>query len=296
LSVLILGETGAGKGLVARCIHAWSERGEGPYREVNVAGLPSTVLDSELFGHERGAFTGAERRHRGLVEVASGGTMLLDEIGDLPTESQVKLLRVVENGAYRRVGGETDLRTDARILAATHQDLEQMIDAGVFRRDLYHRLAGLVLSIPPLREHAEDIATLADEFLGGKARISDDALTWLQEQLWPGNVRELQQCLRRASLFAKEETIEIRHLRMGAAVSSSRRNRVGEEERLFELPYEQAARTIQDRFRRGYIEHLLRRCRGNVSEAARVSGISRSHLHALIRELELSDLTSGRGN
>jgi DNA-binding NtrC family response regulator len=295
LPVMILGETGAGKGLVARCIHAWGKRSDGPYREVNVAGLPSTVLDSELFGHERGAFTGADRKHRGLFELASSGTMLLDEIGDLPRDSQVKLLRVVEDGTYRRVGGESDLRTSARIITATHQDLEQMIESGTFREDLYHRLAGLVLRIPPLREHSEDIAFLARAFLGERMSLSDEAQVWLAEQAWPGNVRELQQSLRRASLFAGEGEIGIEHLRMGVARPPSD-DTGGSGEELLDLPYEQASKVSQDSFKRRYIERLLLSSGGNVSRAARRSGISRSHLHAMIRDLRLTHLTSGGGD
>lgn len=283
IPVLILGETGTGKGLLASCIHRWGPLASGPYRDVNVAGLPATLLDSELFGHERGAFTGADRRRRGLFELASGGTILLDEIGDLPKESQVKLLKVADEGTFRRIGGEEDLQTETRILAATHADLDGMVREGTFRSDLYHRLAGLAIRILPLRERPEDVLPLAEAFLGDGARLTSGAQEALVAHAWPGNVRELQQTLRRAALLAEDGEIDAVHLGIAAAGAAPG----GSGEDLSLRPYAEASAAVVERFRREYLTRLLARCGGNVSLASRESGISRPHLHTLLKQLGL---------
>ena len=287
LPVLILGETGTGKGLVARAVHRLSERSRAAFRDVNVAALAESVLDSELFGHERGAFTGADRRRRGLFELASGGTLLLDEIGDLPRTSQVKLLKVVEEGRLRRVGGENDVDIDTRVLAATHQDVDAMVSAGTFRRDLYHRLAGIVIRISPLRERVDDIPMLARSFLDGEAGLTDAAVDSLTRRDWPGNVRQLQHVLRRASLFATRGPIEVEHLDVGGLESPGASERIDSHR-----PYQDELREATDRFRRSYLTALLARCRGNVSLAARESGLSRAHLHELIKTLGIDTKSS----
>jgi len=292
LPVLILGETGTGKGLVARCIHEWGERKNAAYRDVNVAGLPTSILDSELFGHERGAFTGAEKRRRGLFELTSGGTLLLDEIGDLPSECQVKLLKVVEEGSFRRVGGEEDLKTDVRVLAATHRNLEGMIGQDTFRQDLYHRLAGLVIRVPPLREHPEDIPAMASEFLGEDITLSSDALELLQGHQWPGNVRELHQVLRRAALFVRDGTIQVDDFHLEQMRSAPLAGEAFHDDHLLDMPFNDATKEASNRFRKTYLERLLGRCGGNVSRAARECGVSRPHLHTMIRNLGLTKLTT----
>jgi len=288
LPVLVLGETGAGKGLVARCIHAWGPRGQGPYREVNVASLPSTVLDSELFGHERGSFTGAERRQLGLFELTSGGSILLDEIGDLPRECQIKLLQVVEDGRFHRLGSEQVHRTDTRILAATHRDLDALVDQGLFRADLYHRLHGLTVHVPPLREHPEDIPELIRAFLGLSVTLNDAALPLLRDHPWPGNVRQLQQVLRRAALFAEDDRIEVAHLHDAGVVPRVDGAGAVIDAALFKLPYHDAKERFERSFQRAYLGRLLHSTGGNVMEAARRSGVSRGHLHSLIKELSPS--------
>jgi DNA-binding NtrC family response regulator len=285
IPVLILGETGTGKGLLASCIHRWSALASGPYRDVNVAGLPSSVLDSELFGHERGSFTGADRRRRGLFELAAGGTILLDEIGDLPRESQVKLLKVVDEGTFRRIGGEEELSTDTRVLAATHANLEEMVKEGTFRSDLFHRLAGLVLPIPPLRERLQDVLELASAFLGEDVVLTAAAREALSSHSWPGNVRELQQTLRRAALLAERGTIDVVHLGVAPPDSAGAPGPEPGDELLFLRPYADSSAIVVERFRRDYLTRLLDRCGGNVSRAARESGISRPHLHALLRQM-----------
>lgn len=287
IPVLLLGETGTGKGLVARLIHRASAFRKGPFRKVNVAGLPETLLDSELFGHERGAFTGAERVRRGLFELASGGTLLLDEIGDLPSGSQVKLLQVLDDGSFRRLGAEGEQRSSARIIAATHQPLDKMMCDGRFRRDLFHRLAGLTLRLPSLRDQPESIPELAESFLGGSHRLTADLVAELQQRRWPGNVRELQGTLRAAAAFAgKESTLGSEHL---AAALRYRETDVaaGTGEDLLSLPYSVAMERLRDSFQRRYLQEQLNRWGGNVSEVARRSGLSRSHVSSLIARLDL---------
>lgn len=218
LPVLLLGESGTGKELFARAVHETSERATGPFVVVDCSGLTETLFESELFGHEKGAFTGATARKPGLVETANGGTLFLDEIGDVPLAMQVKLLRLIESGTYRRVGGVETLRANFRLVAATHKDLEQMMAAGQFRQDLYYRINAFPIVLPPLRDRAEDIALLVDSFLqrqpAGKRHLTIDAaaLAQLQDGDWPGNIRQLRNVLERARLFADDGVIRIEHL------------------------------------------------------------------------------------
>jgi transcriptional regulator with PAS, ATPase and Fis domain len=218
LPVLLLGESGTGKELFARAVHETSERASGPFVVVDCSGLTETLFESELFGHEKGAFTGATTRKPGLVETAQGGTLFLDEIGDIPLAMQVKLLRLIESGTYRRVGGVETLHANFRLVAATHKPLEQMMAQGLFRQDLYYRISAFPIQLPPLRERAEDIALLINSFLqragAGKRKLTIDAgaLTQLQQRAWPGNVRELRNVLERARLFADDGVIRVEHL------------------------------------------------------------------------------------
>jgi DNA-binding NtrC family response regulator len=287
--VLLLGETGSGKTLFARQIHRLSARREGPFHEVNVAALLPTVLDSELFGHEKGSFTGAEHLHRGLFEVAAGGTILLDEIGDLTRECQVKLLQVVESGRFRRVGGEAELHTSARILGATHRDLGAMIEQETFRRDLYYRLAKLTIWIPPLRERWESIVPLARSFLKDQFELTSAAEELLLQQRWPGNIRQLQHTLGAASLFAANGVLDVGPLERAIRQSSWIERRENERD-LFELPYADAVEKSREDFQREYFGRLLLRHHGNISQAARESGLARPSLHALLKRLGLQRL------
>ncbi|ATQ79044.1 Fis family transcriptional regulator [Massilia violaceinigra] len=224
LPVLLLGESGTGKELFARAVHATSARAGGPLVVVDCSGLSETLFESELFGHEKGAFTGAAVRKPGLVETAQGGTIFLDEIGDVPLAMQVKLLRLIETGTYRRVGGVETLHADFRLIAATHKPLDAMVARGEFRQDLYYRINAFPIRLPPLRERAEDIALLADSFLrraGGGTRalnIDPEALAVLQRLAWPGNIRELRNVLDRASLFADDGVIRVAHLPVAPSV------------------------------------------------------------------------------
>ncbi|MCB9743143.1 MAG: sigma-54-dependent Fis family transcriptional regulator [Alphaproteobacteria bacterium] len=212
LPVLLLGESGTGKERIARALHERSARSAGPFVPVECSGLASTLFESELFGHERGAFTGADRRHEGLVDAARGGTLFLDEIGDVPLSQQVKLLRLLETGTYRRVGGQERVRADFRLICATHRDLVGLVGAGQFRQDLLYRINAFPIRLPPLRERREDIALLAEAFLAGRRRIHPEALAALQAWRFPGNVRELRNALERAVLLSDGQEIEPRHL------------------------------------------------------------------------------------
>ena len=212
-TILVHGESGTGKELLARAIHYASPRRRGPLVAVNVAALPETLLESELFGHERGAFTGADREHRGRFELADGGTLFLDEIGDLPRSTQVKLLRVLQEHAFERVGGTRTVKVDVRLIAATHRDLEAMVREGEFREDLFFRLNVVSITLPPLRERREDIPLLVDHFLRrfheeGKARsVSREAMDLLLKHDYPGNVRELENLVHRAVVLARDEVV-----------------------------------------------------------------------------------------
>lgn len=218
LPVLLLGESGTGKELFARAVHEASNRSAGPFVVVDCSGLTETLFESELFGHEKGAFTGATSRKPGLVETAQGGTLFLDEIGDVPLSMQVKLLRLIESGTYRRVGSVEIQHATFRLVAATHKALDRMMERGEFRQDLYYRISAFPILLPTLRERPDDIALLVHSFLrrmsSGERTLSimPDALELLQRGSWPGNVRELRNVLERASLFADDNVIRVEHL------------------------------------------------------------------------------------
>ena len=219
LPVLLLGESGTGKELFARAVHEASPRAHGPFVVVDCSGLTETLFESELFGHEKGAFTGANARKPGLVETAKGGTLFLDEMGDVPLSMQVKLLRLIESGSFRRVGAIEVQQADFRLVAATHKPLQQMVADGRFRQDLYYRISAFPIHLPPLRERADDIPMLVDSFLqrgggGGKHRVVVEpaAMARMQSHDWPGNVRELRNVLDRARLFADNGVVRVEHL------------------------------------------------------------------------------------
>ncbi|MBX3276249.1 MAG: sigma 54-interacting transcriptional regulator, partial [Sandaracinaceae bacterium] len=272
LAVLVTGESGTGKELVARYVHDASARRDGPFLAVNCGALPETLLESELFGHVRGAFTGASADQPGLFRAASGGTIFLDEIGEMPARMQTRLLRVLQEGEVRPVGGGAAVAVDVRVVAATNRALEEAIDAGSFRRDLYYRLAGVVLALPPLRERPDDLLPLADALLFRSAHrdgVSHKSLTprakaALLAHGWPGNVRELEQTLRRAALLADGEAIDAEDLGLGALAAQARK---------------QALRA----FDRELVERALGAAGGNRTHAARALGVSRVTLHRWIR-------------
>ncbi len=274
--VVILGESGTGKEVVARAVHGSSPRSEAPFVAVNVAALPAELLESELFGHARGAFTGASTAKRGLFEVAHGGTLFLDEIAEMPHPLQAKLLRVLQDGEVRRVGETHSFAVDVRIVCATHQELPALVARGLFREDLYYRLNVLKLRVPPLRERPEDVLPLARGFLAqeGKADLvfTAEAKKALARYPWPGNVRELSSAVKHGIALARDGAIDVQHLPEELATPrSAPRVRAGEDLRtLAEVEHEHVLR-------------VLDACGGSQLEAARHLGISRSTLWRKLR-------------
>ncbi|GJG85872.1 sigma-54-dependent Fis family transcriptional regulator [Gemmatimonadetes bacterium T265] len=269
--VLIIGETGTGKGFVARRIHELSSRATCPFVEINGASLAGALVESELFGHEKGAFTDARQAKRGLLEVAGRGTLFLDEVAELAPEVQPKLLKVIEERTFRRVGGTATLTSEARLLVATHTALEQAVDAGQFRADLYYRLQVLTIALPPLRDRPEQIPTLARTFLPPGATLPEVAVAALIAYDWPGNIRELKNALWRATILSDGGAILPEHLGLGVA-------RRPAPDRQVALP----VMTLADAERRA-IDVALSATRGNRTRAASLLGIARSTLNEKLR-------------
>jgi DNA-binding NtrC family response regulator len=283
-TVLLQGESGTGKELVARAIHFSGDRGGRPFVAVSCAALAETLLESELFGHERGSFTGAVAQKMGKFELADGGTIFLDEIGDVSPKLQADLLRVLQERRFFRVGGTSEVQVDVRVIAATHRDLAVEVREGRFRDDLYYRLNVINISIPPLRERREDIPLLAQEFLDRLshelarevAGISDDALRLLMDHDWPGNVRELENAIERALVSCKTGVLtaaDLAFLVPAGAADSAR----------LELP---AGLTLQE-IEKQYVAATLQRLQGNVKAAADALGIDRSTLYEKIKRYDI---------
>ena len=305
LTVLILGESGTGKELVAEAIHTLGNRRDGPLVAVNAAAIPSELIESELFGHEKGAFTGAVARHIGKFEQAAGGTLFLDEIGDMPMQAQTRLLRTLQSGRIRRVGGREEIAVDARIVAATNRDLVPMIAAGTFREDLYYRLNVVPITLPPLRERRDDIAALARHFLAQAASeglprrtLAASAISLLERQPWRGNVRELRNVAYRLALMAREEVID--EEAMAALLERDSRDPVGPTpqvdfaaavasflaaEPLGEGQLYDAALAA---FERPLFAHALAASGGNQLRAARLLGINRNTLRKRLVDLDMA--------
>jgi DNA-binding NtrC family response regulator len=283
VNVLITGETGTGKTALARAMHRLSPRASRAFVVFSCANLPEHLVENELFGHEKGAFTGAQTLRRGRFEVANGGTLFLDEVGDLPLGLQAKLLRVLHDGTFERLGSNTPLAADVRLICATHRNLEEMVKKGDFREDLYYRLNVIQLHMPPLRERNGGIVTLAHHLLqqinrefGKKVtRFSRLAMDALDDYAWPGNVRELENMIRRAVVLAEGSTIEVWHLpvKLRAGFDQIQATRSYEEE-------------LRD-FKRRLVLRTLQKCDGNKAEAARVLGLARGYLHRLIHSLNI---------
>jgi two-component system nitrogen regulation response regulator GlnG len=278
--VLIQGETGTGKELCAEAIHAASRRAKGPFVIVDLAGITPTLIESELFGHVKGAFTGAHTDRAGAFERANGGTVFLDEVGELPPEIQPRLLRVLERRQVKRVGANDYRTVDVRVLAATHVDLEGAVKAGKFREDLFHRLAVLRVTLPPLRERPEDIPLLVDTVLERMGRppsaLSEQTRALLAQYPWPGNVRELRNVVERVVNLGEEALPEI-----PTQVDPPRKAAIPLEK---ELPFKEAKERLIEGFERDYLKSLLERCEGNVSRASREAGIDRVYLRKLLRK------------
>ncbi|MEA3468081.1 MAG: sigma-54 dependent transcriptional regulator [Thermodesulfobacteriota bacterium] len=293
-TVLIRGASGTGKEICARAIHSLSKRAEKPFIMVNCPAIPEHLLESELFGYRKGAFTGADRDHAGLFIQAHGGTICLDEIGDIPVTVQIKLLRVLQEQEIKQLGAETSTKIDVRIIASTNADLESEIREGIFREDLFYRLAVLTLRMPLLQEIAEDVPLLADHFLkkvqrelgvSGKS-FSQAALETLFSHNWPGNIRELQNVIRRAVLFCQESIIDVQHLMIESPQSVSYPALNPNRDAPI-IPYKDAKDSCLDTFTRGYVHTLLTKSEGNVSQAARLSHLTRAALQKIMRRYDI---------
>jgi two-component system response regulator HydG len=300
-TILILGESGTGKELVARAIHQASPRAQQPFVTVNCAAIPKDLVESELFGHVRGAFTGAQAARAGLFETANLGTLLLDEVGDLPLAAQVKLLRTLQDGEIKRVGSDETKYVDVRVLAATNVDLKSKIETGEFRKDLFYRLNVIVINLPPLREREDDVILLANHFLQKLALrmgrepkpLSADAIRILRAHTWPGNVRELEHAIEHAFVLSQSPEITAKDLpfRKSSVLPPAKQERSlvrtsvdFPTEDLHDLPYSEAKRIALARFDALYVREVLRRSGGNVSAAARRAGLDRSNFRRILRK------------
>ena len=281
-SVMLLGASGTGKELLAKGLHERSDRAAGPFIAINCAAIPETLLESELFGHEKGAFTGAIRTVEGKIEQADGGTLFLDEVGDIPRVLQVKLLRFLQERTIERIGGRKAIAVDTRIVCATHQDLDRMIADGTFREDLFYRLAEIVVKIPALAERTGDAVLLAKAFLARFAAemnpavkgFATDALAAIDEWAWPGNVRELENRVKRAVIMADAKLVTAEDLDLDGADGESS-----------ELPLN--LKSARERADRKVIRRALARSEGNISSSAKLLGISRPTLYDLLKQYDL---------
>jgi len=298
-TVLLQGETGTGKELVARAIHYLGARRDFPFIPVNCGALPDSLVESELFGHARGAFTDARDARRGLIAEAQGGTLFLDEIEVLTPKAQVALLRFVQDLEYRPVGGTVVRNANVRIVAASNANLEELVRVGQFRRDLLFRLNVLSVDLPPLRERQRDVVILAEMFVKRFARqysrpksLHPDAVTWLLTHDWPGNVRELENLVHREFLMTDGPMI---HLRSPASPGACRKSDPEAAlSRLTESRFQEAKASAIAQFERAYIVELLSRTRGNISQAARISGKERSRLGKLVKKYGLERIAFAR--
>jgi transcriptional regulator with PAS, ATPase and Fis domain len=278
-SVVIRGESGTGKELVARAIHAQSRRRYFPLVAVNSGSIPETLLESELFGHEKGAYTGAQYRRKGKIELASGGTLFLDEIGDITPKMQIGLLRVLETHRFTRLGGNQEIASDFRLICATHKNLEKLVEEELFREDLFYRINVFSIQVPPLRERPEDILPLARFFVEKYARamgrpvraLAPEAEAALLAHRWPGNVRELENAIERAMVVGKGQALEVRDLPLAAQSDGA-----GE-------PQARSLAALE----KDHVARVLRECEGNVTQAAKVLGIDRATLYNQLKRYGL---------
>ena len=281
--VTITGETGTGKELIARAIHARSNRGDETFKPINAGALPEGTLQSELFGHEKGSFTGAYEKKIGFFESCKNGTLFMDEIGEISQQMQVNLLRVLENKKIIRVGGRDEIPVDVRILTATHQNLEKLVKENKFRKDLYYRIKNFMLHLPPLRERRKDFPVLIAYFIkklsNKPVEVSDEAIKLLMDYDYPGNIRELKNIIHHAMILMDGRII--RPVDLPADVTG--KNNISEISNLLDLPWKEAKQL----FEKKYIESILAKADGNVSEVARLTGIDRSDLHKKIEKIKI---------
>jgi two-component system response regulator HydG len=304
-TVLVHGESGTGKELVARALHARSPRKAQPFVALNCGALTETLLESELFGHVKGSFTGAQRDQKGLFDAADGGTIFLDEIGDIPLATQVRLLRVLQEGEIKRVGSADSVRVDVRVIAATHRDLPKLVKQGRFREDLFYRLNVIAIQLPALRERVEDVPLLAHHFLrryadrlGKKVRtLSPDAIELLCGYRWPGNVRELENAIERAVVLCRGD--EVLPSDLPPAITGRTAPLVrdapatGDESAWLQTSYAAAKEQALRRFEKSYVDALMKACDSNISAAARRAGMDRSNFKRVLRKYRTDVETDG---
>jgi DNA-binding NtrC family response regulator len=291
-TILIQGESGTGKELVARAIHSGSHRKSNPLVIVNCTAMPEQIIESELFGHKKGAFTGAWQDKKGLVDEANGGTLFLDEIGELNMVMQAKLLRLLQEGEYKPVGGLTTKQADIRFLAATNHDLKELIIQRRFREDLYYRLNVICFQLPALRDRKEDIPLLAEHFIRKYSRLNDkkienitpEAMAMLMVRSWPGNIRELENTMERAVILCRSHQITLQDIITDAAPA---RPLPAFTEDIFRLPFKEAKEEIIKSFHRQYIQAVLQQSKGNISLAAEKAGLQRQYLHRIIKNEDI---------
>jgi len=289
-TVLIQGESGTGKELVARATHYRSPRRDKAFVAVNCSALTETLLESELFGHVKGAFTGATTDKKGLFEAASGGTIFLDEIGEIPPSMQVKLLRVLQEGEVKRVGDTGTRKVDVRTIAATNKDLQAMMKDGTFREDLFYRLNVITVALPPLRERVDDVPALSYHFLQrynqklgkGLTGFSTDVIQLLQNYRWPGNVRELENVVERAVVLAREEAVQVRDLPQHFRDDSFTKN--SDMDDFGNLPFNAAKKLAVQAFEHRYLTRIMTRTDGNISMASREAGLDRSNFRRILKK------------
>ncbi|MDA8043379.1 MAG: sigma-54 dependent transcriptional regulator, partial [Pirellulales bacterium] len=292
--LLVTGETGTGKELVAQAVHKRSRRKDAPFVPIDCGAIPESLLESELFGHERGAFTGADARRIGLIEVADGGTLFLDEVAELPPSLQAKLLRVLQERRLRRVGARKETPIDVRIVAATSRDIDAMVVNGTFRRDLFYRINVVRISLPPLRQRGDDIGLLA-EFFANRAgremgrdagRFSTDAYQVLRHYPWPGNVRELQNVIRRAMALTPDDVIGVDDIPDDIVAAAGKTGNAPADPPKASLKssgfFSQRAAHVAE-FEQKYLQELLERFRGDVSGAAKLAQVPRGTLYRLLK-------------
>lgn len=295
-TVLVQGESGTGKELVARAIHNLGDRRKRPFIPINCSAIPESLIESELFGHVKGAFTGAAASRRGLFEAADGGTIFLDEVADLPPLAQVKLLRVLQEGEIRQVGANEARTVDVRFISASNTNLRQAMQQGKFREDLFYRLNVITIELPPLRQREGDVELLAQHFLRKYARKSNkeirgftaEALDALRAYSWPGNVRELENAVERAVVLAREERLRIEDFPSAVSFRPEPAQPVFRNNRqLIQLPFREAKDRAITSFEIDYITGLLQQTKGNISEAARLAGLDRSNFRRVIRRCQI---------
>jgi DNA-binding NtrC family response regulator len=290
-TVLLLGESGTGKEVFAHAIHAWSPRSEKPFVVVNCVALSEHLLESELFGHERGAFTGAHQAKKGKFELANGGTVFLDEIGDMPGDLQAKLLRVLQDHKFERVGGTRPIQADIRVIAATNRNLDEAVRKGRFREDLFYRLNVIRIVLPPLRKRIDDLTDLVRHFVARYAAetkrpvpsVSPDAMALLREHAWPGNVRELANTIERAVVLCGGEQIRPKDLALPVIVPQGEAGRGG-----FPTGGISNFHDLLKEYKRAVIQDALRKCGGNQTQAAKRLGLQRTYLSKLVRDLGIT--------